>query len=55
MLRLSFPVLAVSAIALAPVSASASITFTDSTFDSVNYTESPEFTSNATLDYRAES
>jgi hypothetical protein len=52
MLRLSFPVLALSAIALAPVSSSASsITFTDGTFNSANYTESPEFTSNATLDY----
>jgi hypothetical protein len=44
--------LAVSAIALAPVSSSAgSITFTDSAFSSANYTESPEFTSNATLSY----
>jgi hypothetical protein len=52
MLWSRLPVLAVSAIALAPVSSSASsITFTDSTFNSANYTESPEFTSNATLDY----
>jgi len=50
MIRSSFPVLAVSAIAFAPVSSSASsITFTDSTFNSANYTESPTFTSNATL------
>src|SRR5580693_1322860 len=50
MLRSRLPVLAVSAIALAPVSSSASsITFTDGTFNSANYTESSEFTSNATL------
>ncbi len=52
MLRSRFSVLAAAAVALAPVSAlSASITFTDSTFNSANYTESPAYTSNATLAY----
>ncbi len=40
-----------AAMALAPVSASASITFIDSTFNSANYTESPAYTHNATLGY----
>jgi hypothetical protein len=51
MLR-SFSALAVSAVAFAPISAfAASITFTDSTFNSANYTESPAFTQNGTLTY----
>jgi hypothetical protein len=52
MFRFRFSALAAAAVALAPMSAfSAEITFTDSTFDSANYTESPEFTSNASLAY----
>jgi hypothetical protein len=52
MLRTKLLLLAVSAIALAPVSASASsITFTDSNFNSADYTQSLVYTSNATLGY----
>lgn len=46
-----FSTLALSAIAFAPLPAMASVTFTDSTFNSANYTESSEYTSNASLAY----
>jgi hypothetical protein len=52
MFRSKLAALAVSAAALLPVSSpAATITFTDSTFNSANYSESPEYTSNATLSY----
>jgi hypothetical protein len=52
MLKSCYAAVAGAAIALAPISAFATtITFTDSTFNSADYTESVEYTHNATLSY----